>query len=1796
MCVLTLSVGTVKATDWMSIASTPTTGDFYIFNLQKGMFLYYNQWENKFQVTADPYEVTLFSLTVGETYSTISCSFYDWETEQDVTKYMAKVGSYVAPSDDSFNLKIEASATQEGASRIWIWKKTSGLVGKGDKYLDVYNSLTNNDVCYSGLPGYGTNWIFITEENFSTLEPPHHYAQIQYPGDNDKHGAYAAVVDYDANWNPIYEYHYTLPNTDLEVGNFKESYTHQFNEVQSIPARGYQFVSWSLMGANAEYSVNPYLDVTYTATTNPTQINVTSSSDDAEHPEVATIQPNFDVLDPLTITVQQAAGRGYVTVQYTNYLDNDAHNGLEYKTITCDEVLTSAEKEKSYNTMYSSDLITLTATPEAGYSFFGWYSVDGSGHKTLVSEEASYEFMPYADETYYAYFNRPVTAADKFKVGFSLCESLEQALAAVTEDDKTILLLNDYTVPAGNYSIPAGVTLLIPHSASQTTEESSITREPSNELPTGAYLTLTLAANANLDVYGTIEVGGTQYVGGDINYKEDPWTDGFTNGSSRPGEYGQLVMSSNSSIILNNGAILRAWGYVTGSGEIDARRGATAYEQFQVMDWKGGSNTENLINNATTKKVFPLNQYFIQNIETPTKYRPGSRLYTAVGIYIPSYNVIAASDGAQIIGISNRNDGEDDDIAMFLMDDNDDSADSWVRKSYDVMNDKQLYEVNNSAHLGSITIDLSAWFVDYTMESKQYNLPITNNMKIHLLSGNMDITQNTVLLPGSEMEINKESTVTINEGQALYLYDTDQWDKYAHSGAYAKQVSYRPGGVPARDVTTKEALGDAALNIHGTFEVDGALYTTEGGANIYSNIEDAGTVMFKTDAGAGADVYQWKNTGAKYFAAACTSAQLKNENGTLQPTAGTEATEDDPISFCFIDFDDNGNGEWKSLSTEGCFVKDEKNVYYIKPQEYVAISQGAQPVEETDHTYRDHYAGTDRIFILGAEGNCQWWEVQAVPGRSDIFECINENNHTFYYYDESAGNWMEKKFKVSWVNWNGDPVNYINDKSESVNYYMVTYGTVPQWLSANPTHTEDDSHTYSFSGWLPTPSAVTEDVTYTAQYEERDRMYAITFNDENDELIELVYCKLGTMPECSRYDAAANNKEWTPTIGLVTNNGNHTYKLKAQESKSSYTVTWLNWNGDPIRTDADKTTMLDKPADPSKADDVLHSYTFAGWSPEPLAAGTTLTADAVYTATYTPGPRSYTIRFLDVDGETELSSTSLAYGAQPTLPDPLPTKAATAEKTYTLVWSPLVGAVTGAQDYIATFTEATRQYRVDWKANGAIIETKYFDYGATPVYSGVTPAQASTAEYAYNFTGWDHDYETVESDQEYVAQFAAVQLNMNVTEAQTINSAVSVQTITIGTTGTLTANPGAVITADELILESDGSSASGQLITSSMVNVPNVHFDLKLNAKNHQWYAVAVPWQVNAETGISVNGRTLTLGTDFDIIYYNGERRASEGKQKCWNYVEDDGDKTLVPGRLYMIGLMGDASTIRFTKSSGALLTTSTSVTAHPSDVAADKGWNGVANPALFHAFVNPGVTYGQVYKSDTRDYDPITLSEAKFVVGQGAFVSVDADKAITVNKDAPFSPASAPRSTRTSNVKYEVRLAPAEANYTSRLYIETTDDKEADEYIVGQDLAKIGVSSIVPQMWINRYDAKLCVNTAELTNETAEYPLGISVPANGEYTIRIQDSEVSDQYSVYLTLNNEAIWNLSDAPYTLDLTKGTTNAYGLRISAKAPQVVTGVDEAVVDAKGETRKVLINNQVFIIRGNQVYSIDGQLIR
>ena len=761
-------------------------------------------------------------------------------------------------------------------------------------------------------------------------------------------------------------YYNNTENADITVLDGSSSAERQFS-IRCFPKRGYKFTNWTIESGTASY-VDGFNDEMAIS-----RIQMTSTSTSSASPAIVQMRANYEALPTKTLVLQKAKGAGTVSISYKNL----KYYSTSYMSMQTTNLTAFAldETERSYTEMYSSDKVTLTASAAEDYDFKGWYTVDEEGIYTWFSDQSTLVLENWEANKYYAHFGKPLAEDDIFVVGENGCKNLEQAIAAATSSAtyKTILLRKDYTIPSGNYTIPAGITLVIPYNAEQGGETPSITRVSTNTEPSGAYRTLTLANGVNLNVYGTIEVSGTQTAGaknavGNV-------------GHGRPGAptYGQLIMNQGSTISFNNGAVLRAWGYVTGEGEIDVRRGAIVKEQFQIMDWKGLINTKMMWENGNDDryKVLPINQYYIQNVEVRTKYHPGAKLLagSAINTTYLTFDVgVVAINDVGIIGVkySAEAHAEDpslkDDAAIFLMDDEDDSEDTWVRKSYNASTDQQLYEANNSAYLGSLVMKLKVLGFQLNMDSRIYTLPITNNFKVHLLNGNLHVTQNTVMLPGSEIEVNKKATMTVDAGQTLYFYDSNEWGRYVFASTdvfgFASKIKYRPGGVPSndvRDISSAAGLGDAKLTVHGSVDVKGYLKTTDSGASITSTKEDAGTVIFTNAAPAVAythndTVFQVTSTNPTYEGKHCVSGLLTNEAGSIlgnfSQTADTEAGK----SYHFIDIDGDGTGEWVNLTEDECFVYDQSGVYYIKPQAYVPITHKVtETPSSTIRTWRSIY-------------------------------------------------------------------------------------------------------------------------------------------------------------------------------------------------------------------------------------------------------------------------------------------------------------------------------------------------------------------------------------------------------------------------------------------------------------------------------------------------------------------------------------------------------------------------------------------------------------------------------------------------------------------------------------------------------------------------------------------------------------------------------------------------------------------------------------------------------------------------
>ena len=828
-------------------------------------------------------------------------------------------------------------------------------------------------------------------------------------------------------------------------------------------------------------------------------------------------------------------------------------------------------------------------------------------------------------------------------------------------------------------------------------------------------------------------------------------------------------------------------------------------------------------------------------------------------------------------------------------------------------------------------------------------------------------------------------------------------------------------------------------------------------------------------------------------------------------------------------------------------------------------------------------------------------------------------------------------------------IEFVDDDGETLLHWtQLEYGQTPSYTWDNPANKQDVEWNYSFTGWTPaTFSEVQGPQTYVANYDKTKREYTITWLNDDNSLInktKVVYNEVPTHADATKTSTAEWNYTftgWDKTLVAVTEDA--TYKATFSAEKRKYTITWKNGDA-TIEIDSNVpygTTPSFDSATPAKAATAQYTYTFSGWSP----SVSSVAGDATYTAQFSSTVNKYTITFKN--GDDVLQSTDWEYDETPKYTGATPVSPEDNDRYVHPFagWLPAVTSVTEEAIYMAAFgPEEAKMYPVVWKDwDGTTILEKTKEWGASiPEYQGSTPTRQTVNGMKYIFEGWKQlESEVEQGDVTFKARYSAETVENTTQEntTQVINvtseEEVEVVTMTVPVGKSLEIAEGGSVNADVLILEAtteekgeeyakEEVQVSGELSETGSKNLQTIYYDLTRKHGTEKflarvWYAVAVPWAV--ETPNYSNGGVFIkrgeefipqrLGATFDLISYDGECRAKNGAgANCWVYLEDEivggADAVMVPGKLYMIYLTEETSTIRFKKKAGeAIHTNSLTVSAHaettPND-GKDANWNGIANPATYRAYMNVDATnnLAQRFIPGTKPredghYEALNLND-KQAVGQPLFVQVDPNASTSVvvsrtdNKSA-HAPLRAQAAEDNNEVRYAIGIA-ANGKLADRLYIQTADEKE-DKYTIGKDMSKMGTSSYVAQIWVNRYDSKLCLSTMELTDNQADYPLGIYAPQAGEYMI-FAPADVASGDNIYLTRDGIVVWNLTIAPYNASLDKGTISRYGLRIvrSNNAPSIATGVDEIRSD-NPQCTKVFMDNHVYILRGEELYTITGQ---
>ena len=812
-----------------------------------------------------------------------------------------------------------------------------------------------------------------------------------------------------------------------------------------------------------------------------------------------------------------------------------AENG----TYTVDEKLITEEYS---NTQSSMTAYQVAATPADGYQFLGWYNLTtGKCIATAATTALNIE----SDCTVTAKFVSKSLAL--FETGGQRFADLNEAVAyAQTNGQSKITLATDGSI-GGSYTIPIGITLLIPFDEAGTlyTDAPAAIRTAPARKP---FRTLTMSEGSSITVNGAISLGGRYFAAAGSQ-------------QGRPvGDYGYIKMADNSSITVKNGGNLYAWGFISGSGSVLAESGATVYEFYQIADFRGGSASSSMGHG-----VFPFSQYFVQNIEVPLTLNAGANEQVYSGVYAMKSTYTTAIN---FIG----------DTGMFKVE-----SGSFT-KDYDEKTDRLVFTVNGEAALNTLSLTLAGMDVN----SASYVLPITNNITINIQSGNVTINQTAALLAGVEVNIAEGAGLTVANEKNIYFYDSDEWnsDNFVWGPCKFKSVAYAPGKAYNR---SDNDLVDAKMDVNGSVTAIGAIYTTNGGADICSS-NGTGKYVQQSILGKETATYQYNANGNNAVTIPITAAKLHNADGTYTETANASAGTTIPYldgvwggaANITVDFDANG-GEgtmptWTGKPNTSFDLP--KNTFTREGYTFTGWNTAADgtgaayadkaPVKFSENTALYAQWTQDPVITFDANGGKGTMGTQTV--KPNEATALTANTFTRADYDFTGWNtakdgtgtaygdkanittnenvtlyaqWTLHKYHVRWLNWD-DTVLQKGD---------YTCEDTAGWDDSNnetPSRPEDENYTYVFAmrwtpydetkgidGWGFNPH---EDVDFRAVFNEFKKL-TVTFNANGGigtmDSVKIVNGGSGeyyTLPECGFTREGYDFAGWliTGTVGYDT--------------------------------------------------------------------------------------------------------------------------------------------------------------------------------------------------------------------------------------------------------------------------------------------------------------------------------------------------------------------------------------------------------------------------------------------------------------------------------------------------------------------------------------------------------------------------------------------------------------------------------------------------------------------------------------
>lgn len=756
-------------------------------------------------------------------------------------------------------------------------------------------------------------------------------------------------------------------------------------------------------------------------------------------------------------------------------------------------ITSNGSPASAYETVSGSEVTLSVAKAPAGYVHIGWQDVTANKTKytttytTVLNESHTVKalFVPvmtitmgsngYSNATYQykSLAGSTVTANGQYvarRADFSkFYATLQEAFT--DSDAGTIVLLAGDTVN-GNFTIPAGKTLVIPCGIDDAAPTDPVQVNTYSRLQ-GYYCTATFNGDVTID-------GGLM-----VNAKQAGANSGYPSGY-----IGRLTLGSSAKLTVNGS--LYAYGYVTG-GSILVTGSGSVHEFVEITDMRNVTALGNIYNAADREHVFPFSNFYIKNIETAVTYQAGASLDGHIAVLLTGSSEVTTTT-ISIIGKTTS--------AMFNL------SEGSMTKAYDRTTDKILFIVNED---GTASTGVCKFSMQYqapviglqtiNLVTSDYYVPLCAGYGIQV-DGKFTFNNRFKLLPGASLTVGKTGNLTIASGAELVLYRMNDYDTRA-AGNVTKGEGYQGytgNGFPKNAVRfpapptsypasrTAATTGSVKVHVDGTVNVLGGLFVTDSLVadatqnysqtfeNGYNNLTGMGTIIMNS---------------AKQSSSSIKEARQKSDTNDIDyATVNISSLKALPYE---------ATADTKDSYT---LTFDEKTTYYgyINPvglstwstQKPVTLTYDANGGTGSMDTVRVYPGASVEVAGNGFKSNYNFlgWNTAADGTGTTYIPNDDGRKVITLTADTTLYAMWSKKFTVEWVADYTDPATTLKAPEE------VDEGTIPT-PPTPPAKVETKDYIYTFVEWQPAISEVHDNTTFTAHYNKVQKNVKLIHADDS---------------------------------------------------------------------------------------------------------------------------------------------------------------------------------------------------------------------------------------------------------------------------------------------------------------------------------------------------------------------------------------------------------------------------------------------------------------------------------------------------------------------------------------------------------------------------------------------------------------------------------------------------------------------------------------------------------------------------